>query len=81
MTLILALALTRAIITVQTTQRDNQMTTFKYSTLNKAENGFEVIDTQTNKVIGFYNKGLKAVAKRVAHEEGMLKAIELWSKL
>ena len=57
------------------------MKTFKYSTLNKTENGFEVIDTQTNKVVGFYNKGSKAVAKRVAHEEGMIKAIELWGKL
>ncbi len=57
------------------------MTTFKYSTLNKTENGFEVIDTQTNKVVGFYNKGSKAVAKRVAHEENMLKAIKLWERL
>ena len=57
------------------------MTNFKYSTLNKTENGFEVIDTQTNKAIGFYNKGAKAVAKRVAHEESMLKAVEFWSEL
>ena len=57
------------------------MTTFKYSTLNKTENGFEVIDTQTDKVIGFYVKGYKAVAKRVAHEESMVRAIELWEKL
>ncbi len=57
------------------------MTTFKYSTLNKTESGFEVIDTQTNKVIGFYAKGSKAVAKRVAHEEGMEKAIEEWGRL
>lgn len=57
------------------------MLTFKYSTLNKTENGFEVIDTQTNKVIGFYKKGFKAVAKRIAHEEGMEKAIAYWENL
>tara|TARA_R100000544_G_C2195149_1_gene43763 strand:+ start:131 stop:304 length:174 start_codon:yes stop_codon:yes gene_type:complete len=57
------------------------MTTFKYSILNKTENGFEVIDTQTNKCVGFYNKGSKAVAKRIAHEESMIEAIELWEKL
>ncbi len=57
------------------------MTNFEYSTLNKTENGFEVIDTQTNKAIGFYVKGSKAVAKRVAHEENMIRAIELWEKL
>ena len=57
-----------------------KMIDFKYSKLNKTENGFEVIDTQTSKVVGFYVKGSKAVAKRVAHEESMLKAIELWEK-
>ena len=56
------------------------MRTFKYSILNKTENGFEVIDTQTNKVVGFYTKGSKAVAKRVEHEEGMEKAIKEWEK-
>jgi hypothetical protein len=59
----------------------SKMTNFEYSTLNKTENGFEVIDTQTNKAIGFYVKGSKAVAKRVAHEENMIRAIELWEKL
>ena len=55
--------------------------TYENNTLNKTENGFEVIDTQTDKVIGFYVKGSKAVAKRVAHEDSMAKAIKLWERL
>ena len=56
------------------------MTNFKYSTLNKTENGFEVIDTQTDTVVGFYTKGSKAVAMRTLHEESMLKALEQWKE-
>lgn len=56
------------------------MSEFKYSKLNKTENGFEVIDTRINKVIARNLKGSKAIARQAFHEQEVIKANKFWSK-